>query len=163
MHILTQEYCINYRGPSELFRTFLCRRSSHRRKSAACPKFDMVWLDSSPISWWGGGSLIFCFLLQMISTCLPSRYRKEGAGRHPVDINNLGLFQRCKRLSPCSLAPFSLVPLYTVHKASFLHFTLEFAIPVVCFIYLSPALIFSKIRETISLERKEKNLTLLRN
>ncbi len=32
------------RGPPELVSTFVCRGSSHRRKSAACSKFDMVWL-----------------------------------------------------------------------------------------------------------------------
>ncbi len=34
--------------PSE-FSTFVYRGSSHRRKSAACPKFDMVWLYRSPL------------------------------------------------------------------------------------------------------------------
>jgi hypothetical protein len=38
------------RGPSELVQHFrLYRGSSHRRKSAVCPKFDMVWLYRSPI------------------------------------------------------------------------------------------------------------------
>jgi hypothetical protein len=32
------------RGPPELVQHFVYRGSSHRRKSAACPKFDMVWL-----------------------------------------------------------------------------------------------------------------------
>ncbi len=35
------------RGPAELVQHF--RGSSHRRKSAACPNFDMIWLHRSPI------------------------------------------------------------------------------------------------------------------
>ncbi len=38
------------RGPLKLFQHFrLYRGSSHWRKSAACPKFDMVWLNLPPI------------------------------------------------------------------------------------------------------------------
>jgi hypothetical protein len=37
------------RGPPSYFITFVYRGSLHRRKSAACPKFDMVWLYRSPI------------------------------------------------------------------------------------------------------------------
>jgi hypothetical protein len=37
------------RRPLSYFSTFVYRGSSHRRKSAACPKFDMVWLYRSPI------------------------------------------------------------------------------------------------------------------
>jgi hypothetical protein len=32
------------RGPPELVQHFVYRESSYRRKSAACTKFDMVWL-----------------------------------------------------------------------------------------------------------------------
>ena len=32
------------------FGIFVYRGSSHRRKSAACPKFDMVWLHRAPIA-----------------------------------------------------------------------------------------------------------------
>jgi hypothetical protein len=42
-------------GPSELVSTSVPWGSSHRRKSAACPKFDMVWLHCSLILWRGGG------------------------------------------------------------------------------------------------------------
>jgi hypothetical protein len=38
------------RGPPELFSTFVYRESSHRCKSAACPKSDMVWLNRLSIS-----------------------------------------------------------------------------------------------------------------
>ncbi len=37
------------RSPLSWFSTFVYRGSSHRRKSAACPKFDMVWFYRSPI------------------------------------------------------------------------------------------------------------------
>ncbi len=37
------------RGPPELVQHFVYRGSSHRRKSAACPKFEMVWLYRSII------------------------------------------------------------------------------------------------------------------
>ncbi len=33
------------RGPPELVSTFVYRGSLHRRKSAVCPRFDMVWLN----------------------------------------------------------------------------------------------------------------------
>ncbi len=46
----------------------LDRGSSHRRKSAACPKFDMVWQGISRLSQWGEGGN---FLVQMIFTCRP--------------------------------------------------------------------------------------------
>ncbi len=37
------------RGTPELIQYFIYRGSSHRRNSAVCPKFDMVWLYRSPI------------------------------------------------------------------------------------------------------------------
>ncbi len=37
------------RGPPELSRHFRSWGSSHQRKSALCPKFDIVWLYRSPI------------------------------------------------------------------------------------------------------------------
>ncbi len=37
------------RGPLNYFSPLVYRGSSHRRKSAACAKFDMVWLNLSPI------------------------------------------------------------------------------------------------------------------
>ncbi len=42
-------------GPPELVPHFVSRASSHWRKSASCPKFDMVWLNRSPIPVGGGG------------------------------------------------------------------------------------------------------------
>jgi hypothetical protein len=53
--------------------------SSHRRKSAECPKFDMVWIHRSPIP---VGRRGVNFLVQMISTCLAAR-RGRGSGVHP--------------------------------------------------------------------------------
>jgi hypothetical protein len=50
--------------------------SAHRRKSAACPKFDMIWLNPLPIP---AGKEEGNFLVHMISTCLPSR-RGRGGG-----------------------------------------------------------------------------------
>ncbi len=58
------------------FSTFVNRGSSHRRKSAACPWFYMVWLNRSPIPVGRRGKIC---LVQMISTCLPSR-RGRGLG-----------------------------------------------------------------------------------
>jgi hypothetical protein len=56
------------KGPHELVQHFRLQGSSHRRKSAACPKFDMVWQYRSRIpvgrSEEGGN-----FLVQMIFTC----------------------------------------------------------------------------------------------
>jgi hypothetical protein len=37
------------KGPPELVPHFRLQGSSHQRKGAACPKFDMVWLNLSPI------------------------------------------------------------------------------------------------------------------
>ncbi len=65
-------HCINPPPPLRIL-----RGSSHRRKSAACPKFDFVWLYCSPIPVGRSGGN---FLVQMISTCLLG----EGGGRHPV-------------------------------------------------------------------------------
>ncbi len=45
---------------------FFDKGSSHQRKSAACSKFDMVWLYRSHIPVGGGDN----FLVQMISTCV---------------------------------------------------------------------------------------------
>jgi hypothetical protein len=38
-----------------LFSTFVHRGGLHRRKSSACPKFEMFWLYRSPVQWEGGG------------------------------------------------------------------------------------------------------------
>ncbi len=58
----SQPYCVNFihqeQKSGESLRvmydledpqSFVYRGNSHRRKSAACPKFDMVWLHRSPI------------------------------------------------------------------------------------------------------------------
>jgi hypothetical protein len=58
------------------------RGSSHRHKSVACPKFDMVWLYRSPIPVGGGGG--GDFLGQIISTASPCVEKGEGMGVHPV-------------------------------------------------------------------------------
>ncbi len=69
------------RGPPELvqhFHTFIYRGSSHRRKSAACPKFDMVWLYRSPIPvGWRGLISWFQWFLPAFTT---SWGRVEGVG-----------------------------------------------------------------------------------
>jgi hypothetical protein len=79
------------RGPmSERFSTFVYRGSSHRRKSAACPKFDMVWLYRSPIPV-GRRRVISSF-----KRFLPAlRYAwRKGEGRwHPV----VERFRYCKK------------------------------------------------------------------
>jgi hypothetical protein len=54
--------------------------SLHRRKSAACPKFDMVWLNRS--SGEEGGN----FLVQMISTCFCYEfYHYSDSSSSPAD------------------------------------------------------------------------------
>jgi hypothetical protein len=65
------------RGPPNLICTFVYRGSSHRRKSAACPNCDMVWLHHSPIPVERRG--LKNFLVQMISICLATR-RGRGEG-----------------------------------------------------------------------------------
>jgi hypothetical protein len=49
----------------------------------ACPKFDLVWLNHSPIPL---GRMGGNFLVQMISTCLPSRRGRRGGDRHSVGV-----------------------------------------------------------------------------
>jgi hypothetical protein len=68
------------------------------RIQTACPKFDMVWLYLSPIPAGGGGGN---FLVQMISTSLPSR-RGTGVGvgsRHPVYRTEHGVLVATLRTS----------------------------------------------------------------
>ncbi len=52
------------RGSPDLFQHFCYRLRSHRRKRAACSKFDMVWLYRSPFSVGRRGviSSLKCFL-----------------------------------------------------------------------------------------------------
>ncbi len=70
-----------------MFSTFVYRGSSHRRKSAVCPKFDLVLAVSLayPSGEEGGN-----FLVQMISTDLLSRRVRGAGGRHPVVENQNG-------------------------------------------------------------------------
>ncbi len=53
--------------------------------SAECPKFDMFGCIPRLSQRGGGGS----FLVQMISTSLPSRRGSRGGSRHPVDLGYL--------------------------------------------------------------------------
>jgi hypothetical protein len=49
---MTTIYCSypqSTRGPPSLFSTLVYRASSHRRKNEGCPKFDIVWMNLSPI------------------------------------------------------------------------------------------------------------------
>ncbi len=62
------------RGPPELVQHFRLQGSSHRRKSAAGPKFDMVWQYRSPIP--VGRRVV-------ISSC---RGRGVCGGQHPVTL-----------------------------------------------------------------------------
>ncbi len=58
-------------------------RSSHRRKSAACPKFDMVWLHRSPIPVGRRGVISsFKWFLPAIAT----RRGRGGEVRHSVGM-----------------------------------------------------------------------------
>jgi hypothetical protein len=51
---------LNYLGgPSSRSSTFVYMGSSHQRKSAACPKFDMVWLNRSPMTVGRRGVIFF--------------------------------------------------------------------------------------------------------
>ncbi len=65
------------RGPPELVQHFRLFWIPHRRKSAACPKFDMVWQYCSPIPVGRRGGN---FLVQMISIC-PTATRWGRGGR----------------------------------------------------------------------------------
>jgi len=69
------------RGPLRLVSTFVNRGCSHRRKSAACPTFDMVLQYRSPIPVGRRGH----FLVQMIFTYTIATCRGRGGGdRHTV-------------------------------------------------------------------------------
>ncbi len=73
IHVLTAGWRLRVpRGPPELVQHFRLQGSSHRRKSAACPKFDMVWQYRSPIP---VGRRV------EISSC---RGRGVCGGQHPV-------------------------------------------------------------------------------
>jgi hypothetical protein len=62
--------------PLNWFSTFVFRRElTYRRKSATWHKFGMVWLYPSPIPM-GKRKIL---LVQMITTCLRSAYRKGGS------------------------------------------------------------------------------------
>jgi hypothetical protein len=63
------------------FSIFVYMGSSHRRKSAACPKFDMVLAISLA---YPSGEEGVNFLVQMISTCL--RNNQRGGGSAPCAI-----------------------------------------------------------------------------
>jgi hypothetical protein len=63
---------------------------SHRRKSAACSKFYMVWLNRLPIP---VGRTGVNFLVQMIFSCV----EEGGGGRHPVVLTfRLGLVKKIR-------------------------------------------------------------------
>ncbi len=77
--LLGFEYQSN-EGPLSQFSTFVYRGSSHRRKSDACPKFDMVWQYRSPIPVVRRG-----LFPRSNDFYLPSlRVDRGGGGRHPV-------------------------------------------------------------------------------
>ncbi len=80
------------RGPPALISTFVYRGSSHRRESAACSKFDMVWLYRWTISV-GRRGVISSFKLFLPAFDIG---RERGGGRHPVG------------LSPCSIEKLRL-------------------------------------------------------
>jgi hypothetical protein len=80
---LKQFYCTCHKlrvlnlleGPQSYFITFVIAGSLHRRKSAACPKFHMVWLYRLPIPVGRrGGGVISSFF----SPCLHTRRGKGG-------------------------------------------------------------------------------------
>jgi hypothetical protein len=58
----------------------LVRGSSHRLKSAVCPKFDMVWLNRWPIFQWGGG------VISSFKLFLPAFPRVEKGGLGVVTL-----------------------------------------------------------------------------
>jgi hypothetical protein len=68
-------------SPLTYFSTFVYRGSSHRRKSAACPKFHMVWLYRSPFLV-GRRGVISSFKL-FLHAFATSRGRGK-KGRYPV-------------------------------------------------------------------------------
>jgi hypothetical protein len=63
--------------PQSYFNTFVNKGSSYRRKIAACPKFDVVWLNCSPRR----RGVISSFKLFL--TAFPC-VEQGGGGRHPV-------------------------------------------------------------------------------
>jgi hypothetical protein len=70
------------RGPPEFVQHFFYGGSSYRRKSAGCPKFDMVWLHRSPIPVRRRG-VISSFKLFLLAFAT-RKGGGRGGGRHPV-------------------------------------------------------------------------------
>ncbi len=74
------------RGPPEFSSALYLQGEFTSRKSAARPKFDVVWLYRSPIPVGRGGGVNF--LVQMISTCL-GRGNGVGCGLNWVQSRHL--------------------------------------------------------------------------
>ncbi len=86
--VTLSEYWINYfRGLPELVQHFrLYRGSSHPRKSAAWPKFDMVWQYLSPIPVGRRGVISsFKWFLPAVATC---RGSGKGDRHHVVTLDS---------------------------------------------------------------------------
>jgi hypothetical protein len=72
------------RGPPELVQHLVYKGSLHRRRSAACPKTDMVGLAKSLA--YPSGEEGCNFLVQMIFTCLRYTLRTGEGSRRPVAV-----------------------------------------------------------------------------
>ncbi len=77
------------RGPPELVQHFRYRRSSHRRKSAACPKFYIVWPNFSPNPVGRRGDN---FLVQMLFYLSSLQVEEEERESAPCGLDS-GLYQ----------------------------------------------------------------------
>ncbi len=83
------------RGPPELVQHFAYRGNSHRRESAACPKFDMVWLYHSPIPVGRRG------IISSFKWFLPAFATRRGRGRgvRSTCLQHSGIRWNCVELS----------------------------------------------------------------
>ncbi len=70
------------RGPPELVPNFRFKSFYFHIAATALHVLNSIWFGGiARLSHWGGGGN---FLVQMISTCLPSSRGMGGGGRHPV-------------------------------------------------------------------------------
>jgi hypothetical protein len=98
---------LNRGPPSWLkFSTFVYRGSSHRHKIAACV-LNLIWFGQIACQSQLGGEEGVNFLIQMISTCLPSRRGRGDGGRHSHSRGQCTLRIMCCLIGAAIVLPFS--------------------------------------------------------